>query len=111
MPTPLRVLVAPDSFKGTFSSVRVASALAAGWQRARSEDRMVLRPMADGGEFFSTLFFHSFFQVQVLNHWKRTGPCILNHKYFRSTMKSQNCFPLHRHKEEVYSYMNIHLVY
>ena len=50
MPTPLRVLVAPDSFKGTFSSVRVASALADGWQRARSEDRMVLTPMADGGE-------------------------------------------------------------
>ena len=30
---PLCVLVAPDSFKGTFSSVVVAHALAEGWQR------------------------------------------------------------------------------
>ena len=47
---PLRVLVAPDSFKGTFSSVIVAEALAAGWQTARPDDEMTLTPMADGGE-------------------------------------------------------------
>lgn len=45
-----RVLVAPDSFKGTFTSVVVAEALAQGWQRARPDDALILVPMADGGE-------------------------------------------------------------
>ena len=46
----LRVLVAPDSFKGTFSSVAVAQALADGWRTARPMDDLVLAPMTDGGE-------------------------------------------------------------
>ncbi len=47
---PLRVLVAPDSFKGTFSSVRVAGSLADGWSGSRPDDVVTLTPMADGGE-------------------------------------------------------------
>ena len=47
---PLRVVVAPDSFKGTFSSVVVAGALAEGWSTMRPADDVVLTPMADGGE-------------------------------------------------------------
>jgi glycerate kinase len=47
---PLRVLVAPDSFKGTFSSVVVAGALAEGWSTLRPDDELLLAPMADGGE-------------------------------------------------------------
>jgi glycerate kinase len=47
---PLRVLVAPDSFKGTFSSVVVADALAEGWSTLRPGDEVSLTPMADGGE-------------------------------------------------------------
>jgi len=47
---PLRVLVAPDSFKGTFSSVVVAGALAEGWSAVRGADTVSLTPMADGGE-------------------------------------------------------------
>ena len=47
---PLRVLVAPDSFKGSLSSVEVASALAEGWRRARPEDEVTSAPLADGGE-------------------------------------------------------------
>jgi glycerate kinase len=47
---PLRVVVAPDSFKGTFSSVVVAGALAEGWSTMRPADEVVLTPMADGGE-------------------------------------------------------------
>ena len=47
---PLRVIVAPDSFKGTFSSVVVAGALAQGWSTERPHDEVVLTPMADGGE-------------------------------------------------------------
>lgn len=44
------MLVAPDSFKGSLSSVRVARALADGWLRARPGDTVRLAPLADGGE-------------------------------------------------------------
>ena len=45
-----RVVIAPDSFKGTASAADAASALAAGWGTVRPADELVLRPMADGGE-------------------------------------------------------------
>ncbi len=47
---PLTVLIAPDSFKGSLTSVQVARALATGWARARPGDSIVLCPLADGGE-------------------------------------------------------------
>ncbi len=46
----MRVLVAPDSYKGTLTSVEVARAIAAGWRRARPDDDVRLAPLADGGE-------------------------------------------------------------
>ena len=46
----LRVLFAPDSFKGSLSSVEVARAMAQGWARARPADVLILAPLADGGE-------------------------------------------------------------
>jgi glycerate kinase len=45
-----RVVIAPDSFKGTASATGVARALAAGWAGVRPADELVLMPMADGGE-------------------------------------------------------------
>jgi glycerate kinase len=47
---PLVVVFAPDSFKGSLTSVEVASALAAGWRRVRPRDAIELTPLADGGE-------------------------------------------------------------
>jgi glycerate kinase len=47
---PLTVLAAPDSFKGSLTSVAVAEALAHGWRRARPGDEVRLAPLADGGE-------------------------------------------------------------
>ena len=44
------ILVAPDSFKGSLTSVQVARALADGWHRARPADEVLLCPLADGGE-------------------------------------------------------------
>lgn len=44
------VLFAPDSFKGSLTSVQVARALADGWSRARPGDTPLLCPLADGGE-------------------------------------------------------------
>jgi len=49
-PRPLTVLIAPDSFKGSLTSVEVARALADGWARARPGDTILLCPLADGGE-------------------------------------------------------------
>ena len=45
----LRVLVAPDSFKGSLTSVQVAGAMATGWTRARPDDAIDRCPMSDGG--------------------------------------------------------------
>jgi len=46
----LIVLVAPDSFKGSLTSVQVARAIADGWRRVRPDDTIRLAPLADGGE-------------------------------------------------------------
>ena len=46
----LTVLVAPDSFKGSLTSIDVARALAAGWLAGRPGDEVLLAPLADGGE-------------------------------------------------------------
>ena len=47
---PRTVLIAPDSFKGSLTSVEVARALGEGWRRARPDDTILLSPLADGGE-------------------------------------------------------------
>jgi glycerate kinase len=46
----MRVLVAPDKFRGTLTARQAAEAIATGWRRARPRDRLDLAPMADGGE-------------------------------------------------------------
>jgi glycerate kinase len=46
----VRVVIAPDSFKGSLTSVEVATALATGWREARPDDVVLLAPLADGGE-------------------------------------------------------------
>lgn len=46
----MRILVAPDSFKGSLNPLAVARALADGWCRARQLDEVRLIPLADGGE-------------------------------------------------------------
>lgn len=45
-----RVLIAPDSFKGSASATEIAQALAEGWSSRRPHDELRLVPMADGGE-------------------------------------------------------------
>ncbi len=47
---PLVVVFAPDSFKGSLSSVEVALALSRGWSHIRPADELVHAPLADGGE-------------------------------------------------------------
>jgi glycerate kinase len=47
---PLTVVVAPDSFKGSLTSVEVAEGVRTGWLRARPNDEVLIAPLADGGE-------------------------------------------------------------
>jgi glycerate kinase len=49
---PLRVLIAPDKFKGTLTADRAARAIAHGWRQARPGDSLDLLPMSDGGDGF-----------------------------------------------------------
>lgn len=46
----MRILVAPDKFKGTLSAEQAVRAISAGWSRTRPEDHIDQLPMADGGE-------------------------------------------------------------
>jgi len=45
-----KILIAPDSFKGSATSAQVAKALADGWKISRPNDEIVIAPFADGGE-------------------------------------------------------------
>ncbi|HEY0247092.1 MAG TPA: glycerate kinase [Gryllotalpicola sp.] len=46
----MRIVVAPDSFKGSLTARAAAEALRDGWSSVRPGDEFVLAPMADGGE-------------------------------------------------------------
>jgi glycerate 2-kinase len=46
----MRVVAAPDSFKGSISAAAAAAALASGWLRVRPDDDVIELPLADGGE-------------------------------------------------------------
>ncbi len=46
----MRVVIAPDSFKGSIGAAAAAAALAGGWHQARPGDQVICVPLADGGE-------------------------------------------------------------
>lgn len=48
----MRVLIAPDSFGTTLTSVEAARAIAQGWSRHAPHDELDLAPLADGGPGF-----------------------------------------------------------
>lgn len=48
----MRVLIAPDDFAGTLTSVEAADAIASGWRRRAPGDALDLAPMSDGGPGF-----------------------------------------------------------
>ena len=49
----MKVLIAPDKFKGSLNSADVAAAIARGIQQAWPEAELLTKPIADGGEGFS----------------------------------------------------------
>jgi glycerate 2-kinase len=48
----VRILIAPDSFGGTLSSVEACAAIAHGWRLHAPEDVLDLAPLSDGGPGF-----------------------------------------------------------
>jgi glycerate kinase len=48
----VRVLIAPDSFRGAITAVEAAEAIAAGWGRHAPGDDLLLAPMSGGGAGF-----------------------------------------------------------
>jgi glycerate kinase len=46
----VRIVIAPDSFKGSLAADQATAAIAAGIARVRPAAELVLRPVADGGE-------------------------------------------------------------
>lgn len=46
----MRVLVAPDSFKGSLTAARAAAAISRGWSSVRPGDDVRAVPLADGGD-------------------------------------------------------------
>lgn len=51
----MRVLIAPDKFKGTLTARQAAEAIARGWRRARPDDELMLLPISDGGDGFGAV--------------------------------------------------------
>lgn len=51
----LKVLVAPDKFKGTLTARAAAESIARGWRKARPADRLDLLPISDGGDGFGEI--------------------------------------------------------
>jgi len=48
----LKVLIAPDKFKGTLTAALAARAIARGWRAGRPRDAVELLPVTDGGDGF-----------------------------------------------------------
>jgi glycerate kinase len=51
----MRVLIAPDKFKGTLTARQAAKAIARGWRKARPADKLTLLPISDGGDGFGAV--------------------------------------------------------
>jgi glycerate kinase len=49
---PLKILIAPDKFKGTLAASQAAAAIARGWRAERPKDQLELLAISDGGDGF-----------------------------------------------------------
>lgn len=67
----VRVLVAPDCFGDSLTSVEAANAIAAGWASARAGDELILAPQSDGGPGFVQVLAG---RVGEIAHSRVSGP-------------------------------------
>lgn len=74
----LRILIAPDKFKGTLPANEAAEAIARGWRRAGTGDRLELLPVTDGGDGFGDTMSRLLgFRLQNSATVNATGrPCV-----------------------------------
>ncbi|HEX2418485.1 MAG TPA: glycerate kinase [Micromonosporaceae bacterium] len=61
----MRVLICPDKFAGTLSASAAAVAIAEGWTSAVPGDRLVCKPLADGGPGFLDVIAESVAGVAI----------------------------------------------
>lgn len=75
----MKIIIAPDSFKGALSSPGVCEALAKGWLESRPLDDVRLFPLADGGEGTCEALIRSvkgaFYEVTAHDPLMRTVSC------------------------------------
>ena len=55
----VRILIAPDDFKGTLSAAEAAAAIASGWKRTKPAADLIERPLSDGGPGFVEAIAHA----------------------------------------------------
>lgn len=72
--TALKVVIAPDSFKGSVSSEVAAAAISRGWLRVRPGDQVQVCPQADGGEGTLAALAQAIPQAQLHMTGEVTGP-------------------------------------
>ncbi|MBX3196347.1 MAG: glycerate kinase [Microbacteriaceae bacterium] len=70
----MRVLIAPDSLKGTIDAPDAAEAIARGWRSVRPGDDLVLLPQADGGEGTIAVMAASVPGARIVDAGVATGP-------------------------------------
>jgi glycerate kinase len=74
----MKILIAPDKFKGTLSALQAAQAIARGIRRACPAAQLTLCPLTDGGEGFVEILVRAsggkLFRAQTLNALSQ--PCV-----------------------------------
>jgi glycerate kinase len=70
----LRVVIAPDSFKGSMTSDEAGKAIARGWRQVRPNDTVAIIPMADGGEGTLDIVHRSTGGSRIVDVGFVTGP-------------------------------------
>ena len=56
---PVRLLIAPDDFKGTMTAATAADAIAMGWTQTVPDATVQVRPLSDGGPGFISAIAHA----------------------------------------------------
>jgi glycerate kinase len=69
----MKILCAPDKFKGSLTAAQAAAAMARGIRRARPDAQVELCPVADGGEGTVAAFLECF-GPQATRHTRVAGP-------------------------------------
>lgn len=70
----MRVVIAPDSFKGTLDAAAAASAIRQGWLQVRPTDEVLLIPQADGGEGTVAAISATYQDAEIIPVDHVTGP-------------------------------------